>query len=444
MKFFKIILFVLTLSMISLAFSQDDFDEFSENVSGANNTSSPLNLEGFLLFEQGINISRVGPQKENGRDFVLANRKLRLQSTKSIDQATLNFKLDIFNDQVAKSSSINIREAKVDIPLSNWLDLSFGRQISTWGVGDFIFINDLFPKDWIAHFSGLDMEYVKNPADSLRLTSYFGNSNFDIVYTPSFSPDNTPTGCRFSIFDPNTSKLIANSSTCSKTTSNGHDGGKFEDGEIAASFKTKIGNQELALYGYHGFYKSPKGLKLSGGTLSGFYPKLDVYGLSSEGQIGVGILSFEFGYYNSIEDKNGMNALIENSKLKYLLGYRMDLSSNFSVGTQFYQEKMLDYVAYKSALSTPLIYSKKEYENTYTLRLTYKAQQETLWLSLFTYIRPEAHDSFTKLEIKKNISSNFQVATGVNIFTGDNNYLSSEFGMLKNDDNAFLRFKLNF
>jgi len=179
------------------------------------------------------------------------------------------------------------------------------------------------------------------------------------------------------------------------------------------------------------------------GFMSPYYPDLEVIGASSEGQVGPGIFSTEIGYYHSKEDKDGSNPFIENSYLKYLLGYRIDLSAKLAVGVQWYQERMMEYAAYEqSVMMNP--YRKKRAHNTFTLRLTYKAQQETLWFNLFSYIRTEDKDSFTRIDITKRLDNHFSITAGVNIFTGKDHYEDREFGMVRNDDNAYIRFKYNF
>ena len=47
-----------------------------------------------------------------------------------------------------------------------------GRQIITWGLGDLIFINDVFPKDYEAFFSGRPMEYMKKGVDGVKIGYY--------------------------------------------------------------------------------------------------------------------------------------------------------------------------------------------------------------------------------------------------------------------------------
>jgi hypothetical protein len=435
-------IFILSFSL----FAQDEFSEFEQE----QGSQSSWSLSGFIELEQGGNISGTGAHHQNveSDNYVLANRRVRGQALRPTDWGGFYATLDLFNDDVEDHSYLDVRELRVQYRATEWLDFSAGRQVSTWGVADMLFINDLFAKNWVANFQGRDMEMLKNPNTSVRLTTYVNDWTVDLVYIPQFEADITPTGCRFSVFDPNTPGIITNLNGCAKPTPLGIDGEELEDDELAISIKRKMGNHELALYGYHGFWPSPRGLIGTAPNLQQVHPRLNVFGLSDEGQVGPGIFSFEAGYYDSKDDPKGNNYLIENSKWKYLLGYRMDLTSHFSFGLQFYQERMLQYDEYEQAFlaanAAGFPFRKKELQETYTLRLTYKAQQETLWFSLFTYIRPDDKDAFTKIEISKKFTDNLKFTTGVSLFEGDDNYRDREFGMLKNDDNVYTRINYSF
>ncbi|MBL6989102.1 MAG: hypothetical protein ISR65_04965 [Bacteriovoracaceae bacterium] len=447
MKLIKLLSILFLLITLNVYGSDDEFDsEFAED-NTASGPSKGLEFTGFLEFEQGANLTGVGPHRKStgsdSRDWVMAGRRFRLKTSKTNDSGGIFGKFDFVNDDIINKTYIDIRELKLQYTPVSWMDISIGRQVSTWGVADMLFINDLFPKNWVANFQGRDMESMKDPSNSLRVTTYFGDFSWDIVYHPKFTPDTTPTGCYFSIYDMSTGGLTSNTNSCtSETISADSSISKFKNGEVATSLKTKIFGQEVALYGYHGFYKSPRGVMMVAGNPMPHYPKLNVFGASSEGQIGPGIVSFEIGYYDSPEDKDGTNFLIENSSLKFLLGHKIDLSSNLSIGVQWFQEIMMDYDQYKASAQAPTL--KKKSHNTFTLRVTYKTMQETLWFNLFTYIRPDDKDSFTKFDVTKRLDDNFSIAAGVNIFTGKKNYLDRDFGMLKDDDNAFVRFRYNF
>ena len=439
--------YLILLILFSNFVFANEFDEFSET-EDSQTENKFLDLSGFFEFEQGANITKTGAQRATGSDtnYVLANRRFRIDAAKTNEKGGFYAKVDLTIDQVTDKEEVEAREIRFQYKVNKYLDLSIGRQVSTWGVADMLFINDLFPKDWVANFTGRDMEWLKAPADSLRLTGYLGSFTVDTVYTPKFTPDITPTGCRFGVYDPNTNGIITNKTSCSSTTADNNS--DIDDGEFAISIKKKVSDYDFSLYGYHGFYKSPKGLQLESGMLVGFHPHLSVYGASVEGQLGPGILTFETGYYDSRDDTQGDNFYIENSTLKYLVGYRMDLTSKFSFGVQGYREKIMNYTAYENSFrinnASGFDFRKKEESSTYTLRLNYKMQQETLNLSLFTYYRPDDFDSFSKLELTKKVTSDLNIAVGASVFTGKEHYLDREFGMLKDDDNVYFRLKFSF
>ena len=85
--------------------------------------------------------------------------------------------------------------------------ITLGRQILTWGTGDLVFINDLFPKDWVSFFIGRDVEYLKAPSDALKVSAFSGWANLDLVYTPRFDADRFIDGRRLSFFNTGRGRL---------------------------------------------------------------------------------------------------------------------------------------------------------------------------------------------------------------------------------------------
>ena len=47
----------------------------------------------------------------------------------------------------------------------------------TWGTGDLLFINDLFPKNWKSLAIGRDDEYLKDPSGAVK-ASFFHDHTF--------------------------------------------------------------------------------------------------------------------------------------------------------------------------------------------------------------------------------------------------------------------------
>lgn len=458
----------------------DEFGEEADDFSDDSDTSESeedhsLEISGFIEVEHGGHVGQVGVQNRN---TVMENQRIQLKTSGDSKFGKYYLKVDFANDGVEDQQQVKLQEARwVTSPLE-WIDLSIGNQVSTWGVADMLYINDLFPKNWVANFLGRETETLKTSSNSLRVTSYFGmSSGIDLVYHPEFSPDITPTGCRFAVYDPNTDALIKNTDSCGENFSSLQALDQYKQGELASRWFYKTGSHEIAFYTYSGYFKNPKGLQwvdsngeatqntqynqqLGYQSRMAYYPKLHVYGISAEGQMGAGIYSFESGYYNSMEDQDGDNPMIENSFWKVLAGYRLDFSASLTVGVQWYAEVMEKYSAYEDGLINMLVaggataasakeqdtykYRKEKIQNTYTLRLTYKAMQERLWINFFGYQRPEDRDAFYKLDTKYQMDNNLYLIAGLNIFEGSKDYISREFGMLERDDNAFVRVKYTF
>lgn len=430
-----------------------------EQAGEADTFAKGLDWSGFLDVEFG---GHIGPDSAQEREIVLNQRLLRLQTSLHAQRTSFLLKLDVVDDSVTGVREAQIREGVIKLTPADWMDLRVGKQVTTWGVGDLVFINDLFPKNWVAMFLGRDPEFWKDPADALRVSVYFGRWTWEVVYHPQFAPDTTPTGCRFSVFDPNTQQAAAYPAQCGATNPSPGQNGEYADGEAATRLKAQAGSYELALYAYTGFFKSPRGLQWADATgtptgntgptpgaedalLVPYHPRLNVYGLSAEGQLGPGIVSLETGYYESKDDPDGTNSLIENSLWKYLAGYRLDWSAHLGTGVQWYRERMEDHDAYLATRDpAAAVQPRDEARDTYTLRVTVKLMQETLWLSLFHFERPQDKDRLSKLDLSKRLNDNLLVATGVNVFDGEAGYEDREFGMLKNDDNAFARLRFSF
>lgn len=439
-------LILLSLLITANTYADEFADAFSDSGSGSAVTRSDFEFFGSLEFEQGHAISNAGALKTAKRDTVMANRRFKLKAMKTNDNGGIYAKVDFVRDDVTGQSFTDFRELRLHYKLASWLDLNLGKQVSTWGVGDNLFINDLFPKNWVSNFSGRDMEYMKDSSTSLRTTAYFGPVTWDLVYTPKFAPDTTPTGCHLTTYSANTGAIITQpSSSCPmENFASDRVTNADNDGELATSIKFQVAGQDISFYGYRGFYKNPKNMQGTPGSLNAYFPRLNVYGLSSEGQIGAGILSFEYGYYDNRED-TPTSLMLENDLHKYLVGYKVDLTGKLTVGAQVYGEYMTDYNQYEAlyvgAHSGSKMGIKKENQLTYTLRIIYKMQQETLFFNLFTYIRPDDHDSFTKIDITKRLDNNFSVVAGASIFTGKDGYEGREFGSQRNSDLVYVRFK---
>src|SRR5690606_27191519 len=124
---------------------------------------------------------------------------------------------------------LDLREAWLQKRLGDNADLRFGRQILTWGVGDLLFINDLFPKDWNSFLAGRDEQYLKAPSDAFRLGASSPAVNLNLIDTPRFDSDRYIDGGRISYFSSAAGEVVGRDALVN--TNRPDDG--LGDGELA-------------------------------------------------------------------------------------------------------------------------------------------------------------------------------------------------------------------
>ncbi len=390
---------------------------------------SNIEVHGFYEMRAGYRLRKEKQEK----DMSIMENRLQIDLASYLDWGDLKVKGDIFGDMVEEQADFQLREAWLFARPFDFMDLKVGRQVLTWGTGDLIFINDLFPKDWQSFFIGRDDEYLKAPSDAVKVSLFSDFANLDIVYTPQFDPDNFIRGERLSYWNLTLGRIAGQDVKVHTDRPNRW----IRDSEIAARVYKNISNYELALYAYRGFWKSPGGQNSAGLAI---FPELNVYGASVRGAVGRGIGNLEFGYYQSEDDRSGKNPLVNNSELRYLAGYSQEVGKDFTAGIQYYVEQMLNYSRYKANLvSGP---ARDQYRGLLTLRLTKLLLNQNLRFSVFTYFSPADKDVHTRPNVHYKVSDNLAVEAGANIFFGD--YPHTFFGQFENNTNIYTAVRYSF
>ena len=285
-------------------------------------------LNGFVEMRAGVRTNRELDEK----DLSIGEARLQLDLSKVMDWGTLKLKTDLVGDTVDETAIADLRELNLLFsPLDN-MDVKVGRQVLTWGTGDLLFINDLFPKDWVSFFIGRDDEYLKAPSDAIKTSLFFDTANIDFVYMPTFNNSNYIDGSRLSYWNPILGRNAGRDFVFDDNQRNSFD----EDDSAAMRISKNISGVEYALYGYYGFWSTPKGLDPVAMRLT--YPGLAVYGGSVRATLLGGIGNFEFGYYDSLDDQDGDNPLLPNSEFRAMTGFERELGQNLTGSVQYYME----------------------------------------------------------------------------------------------------------
>ncbi len=401
--------------------------------------SPPLGLTGFIDARSGARIIADPTQK------TLSIGELRAQLGRDVETniATFRFVGDFFYDQVEDVSDADIetghgffdlREANALVRPLPFLDIKAGRQILTWGVGDLVFINDLFPKDFRSFFIGRDDEYLKAPSDAIRLSAFSEIANIEFVYTPRFDADRFITGDRISYFNPALQRLAGRDAIIDAQSPTEW----FKDDERAARIYRSVAGYEVALYGYSGYWKTPEGVTAAGQP---FHPRLAVLGGSLRGPLKGGLLTAEFGHYFSRDDLRGDNSLVRNGETRFLAGYEREIASELTASVQYVGEYISDYGALESALA-PGATAPDRMRHLITLRLTKLMLNQTLTLSGFNYWSPNEQDGYFRFRASYKLSDAWLAEAGGNIFYGVDE--DTFFGQLENNTNLFVGIRRYF
>jgi hypothetical protein len=343
-------------------------------------------------------------------------------------------KSDFYHDRVEEDFNVDFREGYIDFS-DDKFGIRLGRQIFTWGVGDLLFINDVFPKDWEAFYSGRPLEYLKQGVDAGKFNLYTDFASLEFIVIPHFTPDNMPSAGRFFFFDPYPN-IMNREVKKPKTT--------FGNTEYALRIYRSLGGADITAYAYKGFYRA-QAMRADNFTspaaISHFYAELGVYGASLQESALGGVVNAEYGYYDSMDDRNGKSPGIENSQSKFLIGYQKAFPSDFTVGLQYYGELMHQYSQYEDNL--PSAFARKDQLHQYIAsRLTKLLKYQTLKISLSSFYSPDDKDFLIMPEASYNFTDNLLVMLGANIFGGiDNN---TALGQHNKNDNVYITVRYSF
>lgn len=396
----------------------------------------PVEVHGFLLGAFSGRTTGAQAAAGDGGDFVLAEERLRLEISGAAesDDASFLVRGDLFHDSVTEVSEVDLREAYARYSTGPF-DLRLGRQIVTWGVGDLLFVNDVFPKDWDSFFSGRPMEYLKLGVDGLRTQFSSEVVTVDLLAIPSFTPDALPSPERFPLADP--LSAVPDQRRTEPVSS-------YSNTELALRLYRRVEEFDVSLYAYRGFWRTP-GVRLddpvSPTTVTRFYPDLSVVGASAQRSLRGGVVSLETGYYDSRQDRSGDDPGVPNSQWRALAGYQYQPWEDLTVGVQAYGEVMADYGAYRGALpaGSP---REDQFRKVVSVRLTQLLEYQTWTLSLFAAYSPGDEDTFVRPEVSHRVTDSLSVSLGANLFGGRRR--TTYFGQFDRGDDVFLNVRYDF
>ncbi|MGB2824437.1 MAG: hypothetical protein WBF17_25910, partial [Phycisphaerae bacterium] len=398
---------------------------------------------GFFDVRGGLRTQRDPHQ----RDASLGEARAQLDFQKTWRKVTFKLVTDFLYDPVLDHHTIDLetgegwldlRQANVALSPARFMDVKLGRQVLTWGTGDLLFLNDLFPKDWQAFFIGRDVEYLKAPSDALKMSFFSDLANLDVVFTPRLDADRFIRGERLSYWSGALGRQVGRDVKVKVDQPNEW----FRDHEWAARLSRNLAGYELAAYGYWGYWKSPGGMDVATGRAT--FPRLNVYGGSVRGQVARGIGNLEVAYYDSREDRPGDDPFVNNGQLRILAGYEQDIpqvARDLTVGVQYYVEWMMDYDHFVKTLPAGMPRADED-RHVLTFRVTKLLMNQNLKLSLFAYYSPTDSDAYLRPNASYKIDDHWTVEVGANVFFGAADH--TFFGQFARNTNVYTSLRYGF
>jgi len=397
--------------------------------------------QGFAETAVGVKFSEDSTKRDG---FNLLEQRLQLKTAYFVEGqnyladhgAIVNVKGDAALDEYfGGKTALDLRELNLSLSPSSLMDLKAGRQILTWGTGEYLFINDMFPKDYVSFFAGRDDEYLKKPSDAFKVSLYPAQVSLDLI-AMRFEPNTHAAGDRLSFFDSFQGGIAGVDSDRELLEPSF----QMSNNEYALRAYRNFGSNEAALYYFRGFDKSPRSYKDELNRQL-YYERVDVYGASVRGPFLSGIGNVEIGYLNSREDSSGSDRMIQNSMFKAMAGYSRDLGNDLNVGVQYYYEQTLDYDNYRENLLAQ-DYRWDEHRHVVTQSLRKLFKQQTVTASLFNFYSPSDRDGYLRASVEYKLTDQWNVTVGANLPWGEDE--TTEFGQMKKNKNVYLRLRYSF
>ena len=164
-------------------------------------------------------------------------------------------------------------------------------------------------------------------------------------------------------------------------------------------------------------------------------------GASARGPLLGGIGNAEVAWLLSIDDRGGSDPSVPNDQFRLLLGYERELFTNFTLGAQYYLERIRDYRQLIDNSPNPGI-EPEENRHLLTTRLTWRTRQDRLIWSMVVFYSPTDEDYFARPEASYRASDRWQFTAGGNFFGGSNPH--TPYAQLEYDSNLFLRARYSY
>ncbi|NOR44921.1 MAG: hypothetical protein GQ534_04985 [Candidatus Delongbacteria bacterium] len=330
-----------------------------------------------------------------------------------------------------------LRELYLDI-FFDTMDIRIGKQQVIWGKADGVFITDIIsPKD-LTEFLLPDFDEIRLGVTGLKLDYYIGDSTFEIVWLPIFTPTIIPEVGSIWRVEPElinpqgdviTKVFDHSNENITASVENSEIFGKFSYMNSFADIEFMAGyawDDDFAMHSYM--------ISLDSVMITPEYHRLGIVGGSFNKVVGPFVFKGEGAYYSgkyfSTTEMTDIDQVVEKDYINYLVGVDYSLFG-VNLFAQFMQKIILDY---DDALVND------ETENMVTFLASDDYINDTLNLQVFLYYDFVESDALIRPKVTYDLNDGFEIGIGANIFTGTEGI----FGQYDKNDMIFAKVKYSF
>ena len=402
-------------------------------IAGQYTKAQNLDISGFARSYEGVLF-------DNG-DFGIVQQTLNLNFEKRGNKVAFkaNPMIYLYN---ADSLDFRMRELYLDLYFDNF-DIRIGKQQVVWGKADGVFITDIVSPLNLTEFLLPDFDEIRTGVIATKVNYYLGNSTFEAIWIPVFTPTETPPPGSIWYIQPDfpvTPSWDFSKETITPSLESSEVFLKYTALTSAIDFEfmgayTWDDNPTMHVQKEYGVDTITQQPILTGLNITPEHHRLAIGGGSFSSEIKGLILRGEAAYYNGkyflTEDPQQPDGNIQKNYLHYLVGLDFNLGP-VKLSLQFIQQRILNY-------DNNILNEKTE--NTVTFLARCDMFRETLHLELFSYIGLTNEDALIRPKITYDFDDSFSILLGSNIFVGDE---SGRFGQYSDNSMLYVKLKYSF
>lgn len=339
-------------------------------------------------------------------------------------QFSATARVEAFHDGAISEGAVNVREGFVDWSPTSAVNLKLGRQVLTWGVSDYLYVNDVFPKNYDAFFTGAGFDRMKEPVDAARVAIQASDAALEAVLSRS-KADKTP--------DPDRFSAMSMARTATRDDSRDH------HVDVALKASTHVGGWDLAAYGAS-FDSREERLFMDAADLRADRPRTQHLGLSLTGNFAGGLIWGE----GAVRNTSGNQAAVVSrqflpSAFKLIGGYSREVGQEVTASAQLQLEGPGSRSRYLDSLA-PGVRPLKSVTSTLHLRVQGRWINQTFGAGAQLFVSSEG-DSHLNPFVSWSPADGWALEGGANVFNGKPD---TRYGAFKDDSNVYVLWRFSF